>query len=130
MKEKETTESVDTIVNIENRKLNEQASVSQNKTDKIYQVACTFPILQFKGVEEGEIPGIMPYEFNDKELHNFLYNGNGRLWNSREGLLLEFLLNLSDPYLYKEFNFGRAMNLWDYGHIFAALGAIEKIVNG
>jgi hypothetical protein len=99
-------------------------------TDRIYRIACTFPALSFKGMQRGNIPGIGPDGFCAGELHDFLYNGGGGLWSSGEVLILQFLLNLYDPYEYKAFNFGRALDILDPGHMSACLKAAMQYYNG
>jgi hypothetical protein len=99
-------------------------------TDIIYRIACTIPVLTFKGVERGDIPGIAPDGFCAAELHNFLYHGRGGVWSSGEVLILEFLLNLYDPYEYKAFNFGRALNVLDPRNLTACLKAAVQYYNG
>ena len=98
-------------------------------TDKMYRIACTFQALTFKGVERGDIPGINPDGFCADELHEFLQR-NCRVWSSGEVLILEFLLNLYDPDQYKSFNFGRALNILDPGHMSACLKAAVQYYNG
>jgi hypothetical protein len=98
-------------------------------TDKMYRIACTFRALTFKGVERGDIPGIAPDGFCADELHEFLQR-KCCVWSSGEILLLEFLLNLYDPDEYKSFNFGRALNVLDPGHMSACLKAAAQYYNG
>jgi len=101
-----------------------------NRTDRIYRIACTFRALRFKGVERGNIPGIGPDGFCAGELHEFLCHGGGGLWSSGEVLILQFLLNLYDPYEYKAFNFGRTLDILDPDHMNACLKAAAKYYNG
>jgi len=98
-------------------------------TDRIYRIACTFRALTFKGVERGDIPGISPDSFCADELHEFLQR-NCRVWSSGEVLILEFLLNLYDPYQYTAFNFGRALDVLDPGHMSACIKAAVQYYNG
>jgi hypothetical protein len=98
-------------------------------TDRIYRIACTFRALTFKGVERGDIPGIRPDGFCADELHEFLQR-NCRVWSSGEVLILEFLLNLYDPDQYTAFNFGRALDVLDPGHMSACLAAAVQYYNG
>ncbi len=99
-------------------------------TEQMYANACLFPVLQFKGVEDGSIPGITPYEFNADKLADFLKNGHGRAWSSGETHVLEFLLNLANPNIYDRFNFGRAFNTWDCGQVSAFITAVQMIEYG
>ncbi len=96
--------------------------------ERIYAIACLFPVLQFKGVEDGRIPGIKPYEFYGKKLADFLSHGTG--WSSGEIRVVEFLLSLYDPNIYEKFNFGKALNIWDCGQISAFLTAVQLIEYG
>jgi hypothetical protein len=75
------------------------------------------------------IPGINPDGFCADELDEFLQR-KCRIWSSGEVLLLEFLLNLYDPYQYKAFNLGRALDVLDPGHISACLKAAVQYYNG
>ena len=97
--------------------------------EKMYKIACSFPALQFKGVEDGNIPGISPKDFLDLKLSDYLYRGRGCLLSSGEFLILEFLLNLFSPCIYKEFNLGRAINIWDSEQISACIKALNGICN-
>ncbi len=130
---KEKTESIKTGVDSTQNQPNTikpNSRPTRKKLNRMYQIACTFPVLGFKGVENGDIPGILPNGFNDKQLHDFLYNDVGGVWSAGEVLVLEFLLNLYDPYEYKDFNVGRAVNVWDRKQMSACLGAIVKFFNG
>jgi hypothetical protein len=98
-------------------------------TDRIYRIACTFRTLSLKGVERGDIPGIDPDGFCAAELHEFL-QCKRYIWSSGQVLILEFLLNLYDPDEYKSFNFGRALNVLDPGHMSACLKAAVQYYNG
>ena len=102
---------------------------SSPPTDRIYRIACTFRVLTFKGVERGDIPGINPDGFCAAELDEFLQR-NSRIWSSGEVLILEFLLNLYDPYQYTAFNFGRALDVLDPRHMTACLKAAAQYYNG
>ena len=97
--------------------------------EKMYKIACSFPALQFKGVEDGNIPGINPKNFLDLKLSDYLYRGKGGLLSSGEFLILVFLLNLFSPGIHKEFNLGRAINVWDSGQISACINALKGICN-
>jgi hypothetical protein len=99
-------------------------------TDRIYRIACTFPALSFKGVERGNIPGIAPEGFCADALHDFLYHGRGGAWSSGEVLILQFLLNLYDPYEYKAFNLGRALFVLDQWNMSACIKAAVQYYNG
>jgi len=98
-------------------------------TDKMYRIACMFRVLTFKGVERGDIPGINPDGFCAAELNEFLQR-NSRIWSSGEVLILQFLLNLYDPYQYTAFNFGRALDVLDPRHMTACLKAAAQYYNG
>ena len=103
---------------------------SNPPTDKIYRIACTFPALTRKGVAGGDIPGISPDGFCADELHDFLYHGGGGAWSSGEVLILQFLLNLYDPYEYKAFNLGRALIVLDPDNMTACINAAMRHYNG
>ncbi|MCP4216786.1 MAG: hypothetical protein GY765_19200 [bacterium] len=94
------------------------------KTDRMYKIACSFPVLKAKGVEDGEIPGITPSGFYDEKLSDFHCNA---CWSQGELLVLEFLLNLYNPHAYKKFNFGLALGVWDYGQIRAFMEAVIQL---
>jgi hypothetical protein len=102
---------------------------SNPPTDRIYRIACTFRVLTFKGVERGDIPGINPDGFCADELHEFLQLKRC-IWSSGEVLILQFLLNLYNPYQYTAFNFGRALDVLDPGHMSACLKAAAQYYNG
>lgn len=97
---------------------------------RMYRIACSLPALKRKGAVQGDIPGIRPDGFYDIELHDFLYKGGGGALSSGEFLLLEFLLNLYDPDAYPRFNFGRAVQVWDWGHMRPCLQAVIDTYNG
>ena len=44
---------------------------------RLFEIACSFPALRYKGVEQGHIPGITPTDFYDLDLADYLYNGQG-----------------------------------------------------
>ncbi len=90
--------------------------------ERMYRIACSFPALRAKGVSEGEIPGITPTGFYDERLSDFLYKDS--CWSHGEFLAIEFLLNFFNPYHYKKFNFGMALNTWDNGQLKAFIEAI------
>jgi hypothetical protein len=114
------TEPIDTATN---------RKTDRPTTDRIHRIACTFPALIRKGVASGNIPGINPDGFCAEQLHEFLQR-KCCVWSSGEVLLLEFLLNLYDPDEYKSFNFGRALNVLDPGHMSACLKAAVQYYNG
>jgi hypothetical protein len=35
---------------------------------RLFEIACSFPALRYKGVEQGHIPGITPTDFYDLDL--------------------------------------------------------------
>jgi hypothetical protein len=94
--------------------------------DLIFEIACLFPALRFKGVEEGYIPGITRKGFDDSALSDYLYQGAGTALSHGEQLILEFLLNLSDPYTHTRFNLGIALNLFGPAHLEALIEAIRR----
>ncbi len=98
--------------------------------ERIYQIACSFPVLRKKGLEDGDIPGLTPKGFYDQKLAAFVYNGSHGALSSGEILVLEFLLNLFDPHIYPSFNLGRAVQVWDIAHLQAFLNAVIRTVNG
>jgi hypothetical protein len=101
----------------------------QPEIDRMYQIACSLPALRRKGVEQGDIPGIQPDGFHDGQLHDFLYQGSGGAWRSGEVLILQFLLDLYDPYEYKAFNFGRALFVLDQRNMAACINAARRYYN-
>jgi hypothetical protein len=105
------------------------SSTISNKADRMYQIACSLPALRRKGVEQGHIPGIAPDSFCDGKLHEFLHHGGGRTWGSGEVLILQFLLNLYDPYEYKAFNLGRALIVLDPCNMSACINAAMRYYN-
>ena len=99
-------------------------------TDKrLYEIACSFPALQFKGVEKGDIPGISPSDFFDLDLADYLYNGRGGALSHGEFLILEALLNLCNPDMHTKFNLGDALHVLDEGNMKALLDAIVRTYN-
>ena len=44
--------------------------------ERIYQIACSFPVLRKKGLDDGDIPGLTPKGFYDQKLAAFVYNGS------------------------------------------------------
>ncbi len=98
--------------------------------ERMYEIACSFPALQFKGVEQGHIPGITPTEFHDGKLSEYLYNGRGGALSSGEFILLEFLLNLAYPYYHYKFNLGDAIKTLDPRHMSACMRAMSRTYNG
>jgi hypothetical protein len=94
--------------------------------DRLYQIACMFPALKRKGVEQGHVPGITQKTFNEGELSDYLYKGSGGMLSHGEFILLEFLLNLSNPTGYPKFNIGNALHVLDPSHMKALLEAIIK----
>jgi hypothetical protein len=97
---------------------------------RFYEMACAFPTMNRKGVQEGDIPGISKGRFNADELAEFVYNGGGCAWSTGEKLVLEFLLNLCNPGAYEGFNLGHALNVWDLSHMTACLMAMAKMYKG
>jgi len=95
----------------------------------IYRIACSFPALRFKGVEQGDIPGITSAEFNDTELADYLYRGSGAALSHGEFLILEFLLNLIDPYTHTRFNLGIAVNVFDRRNMDALIKGLIEFYN-
>lgn len=94
---------------------------------QFYDVACSFPTMRRKGVENGNVPGISKDNFSPDELAEFLYHGRGGVWSTAEKHVLEFLLNLIEPNSYDRFNLGHAMNAWDQAHINACLAALKSL---
>ncbi len=97
--------------------------------ERLYQIACSFPALQHKGVEKGDIPGITPTDFNDLDLAEYLYKGRGGLLSHGEFLILEALLNLCNPNLHDRFNIGEALQTLDPDNMQALLNAILRTYN-
>lgn len=128
MIEKEKTDCIRTSADSE-RRSRPHNRPTQKQTDRIYQIACSFPALIRKGVEQGDIPGIRPNGFYDIELSDYLYQGGGVL-SSGEFLLLEFLLNLYNPDAYSKFNMGRAVRVLDSEHMRQCLCAVVRVYSG
>jgi hypothetical protein len=99
------------------------------KDQRLYEIACSFPALQHKGVEKGDIPGITRDDFLDLDLANYLYEGRGGALSSGEFLILEALLNLCNPDLHKKFNIGDALHVLDPDNMHALLNAIVRTYN-
>ncbi len=99
------------------------------KDERLYQIACSFRALQFKGVEQGNIPGITPTVFYDVELADYLYKGRGGALSRGEFILLEFLLNLYSPDIYNKFNFGDALYVLDPCHMQAVIKGASRVYN-
>ena len=97
--------------------------------DLIYKIACSFPALRFKGVERGDIPGISRDGLDDTLLSDYLYKGPGAALSHGEQLILEFLLNLVDPYTYARFNLGLAVNLFGPKNLEALVNGIIRFYN-
>lgn len=95
----------------------------------IYQIACSFPALRFKGIDRGGIPGITKEEIDDLKLGEYLYKGPGTALSHGEMLILEFLLNLLDPYTHTRFNLGIAMSVFDPKNMDALVKAIIRFYN-
>ena len=100
-----------------------------SKDRRLYQIACTFPALQRKGVEHGHIPGISPDDFFDLDLAAWLYHGGGQALSHGEFLILEALLNLCNPHLHGKFNLGCALQVLDCDNMQALLSAIVRTYN-
>jgi len=99
-------------------------------TDNLmYEIACLFPALRFKGVEQGDIPGIAREGFDDTELSDYLYRGPGAALSHGEQLILEFLLNLAEPHTHTRFNLGLAVNLFGPKNLEALLKGIIRFYN-
>ncbi len=96
--------------------------------ERLYEIACRFPALKRKGVDASGIPGITPTGFYDKQLADYLYGGCGL--SEGEFLILEFLLNIFDPYEHTKFNFGHALHKWDPRHMEAFFKGTLQIYNG
>ena len=97
--------------------------------DLIYEIACSFPVLRFKGVARGDIPGIAIDGFDDTKLSDYLYKGHGAALSHGEQLILEFLLNLADPYVHTGFNLGIAVNVFDPGNMNNLVKALIRFYN-
>jgi hypothetical protein len=103
---------------------------TMSKTDeRLYQIACAFPALKHKGVEQGRIPGITPTDFYDLDLAAWLYEGGGGLLSHGEFLILEALLNLCNPQLHDKFNLGEALQTLDPDNMQALLNGIVRTYN-
>lgn len=96
---------------------------------RLYEIACSFPALQYKGVEKGNIPGITQDGFLDLDLAQYLYKGSGGALSSGEFLILEALLNLCNPNLHQNFNLGDALHILDSRNMDALLNAIVRTYN-
>jgi hypothetical protein len=94
--------------------------------ERLYHIACSFPALQKKGVEAGDIPGITPTGFYDLTLADYLYNGPGVGLSHGEFLILEALLNLCNPDIHDRFNLGEALHVLDGKNMQALLNAIIR----
>jgi len=95
----------------------------------MYEIACSFPALNRKCVDQGHITGIEPDCFCAETFADFI-NGHAGAWSSGEYLILEFLLNLGSPGTYSGFNMGRAVNVWDGDTMTACFKAVAKIYTG
>jgi hypothetical protein len=100
-----------------------------SKDQRLYQIACSFPALQHKGVEKGNIPGITANDFLDLDLAHWLYNGNGGALSHGEFLIIEALLNLCNPDIHDQFNLGDALHVLDPGNMQALFNAIVRTYN-
>jgi hypothetical protein len=96
---------------------------------RLYEIACSFPALRNKGVQDGHIPGITPTDFFDLDLSAWLYKGGGGLLSHGEFLILEALLNLCNPSLHDRFNLGEALQTLDPGNMHALLNGIRRTYN-
>ncbi len=96
---------------------------------QLYQIACSFPALRRKGVEQGHIPGITSTDFFDLDLAAWLYEGGGRALSRGEFLILEALLNLCNPDIHNKFSLGDALNVLDQDNMQALLNAIVRTYN-
>jgi hypothetical protein len=97
--------------------------------ERLYKIACSFPALQHKGVEKGDIPGITPTDSYDLDLAAWLYKGGGGLLCHGEFLILEALLNLCNPSMHPRFNLGEALQTLDPGNMQALVNAIARTYN-
>ncbi len=82
-------------------------------TQTFYEIACMFPVMNYKGLQQGDIPGLRKDYFCTDDLAGFVYEGGGRAWSTGEKLVIELLLNLYSPGAFDRFNLGFAMNVWD-----------------
>jgi hypothetical protein len=96
---------------------------------RLFEIACSFPALRYKGVEQGHIPGITPTDFYDLDLADYLYNGRGGALSHGEFLILEALLNLCNPDLHQRFNLGEAVQIWDPDNMQALFNGIVRTYN-
>ncbi|KJS30847.1 MAG: hypothetical protein VR64_14060 [Desulfatitalea sp. BRH_c12] len=96
---------------------------------RLFEIACSFPALRFKGVDKGNIPGITPTDFYDLDLSNYLYEGGGGVLSHGEFLILEALLNLCNPDIHKLFNLGEALQILDPDNMQALCNAIVRTYN-
>jgi len=96
---------------------------------RLFEIACSFPALQLKGVANGRIPGITPTDFYDLDLADYLYNGRGGALSHGEFLILEALLNLCNPDLHQRFNLGEAVQILDPNNMQALFNAIARTYN-
>ena len=99
------------------------------KDKRLFEIACSFPALRFKGVEKGNIPGITATEFFDLDLADYLYNGRGRALSHGEFLIIEALLNLCNTDIHNRFNLGDALHVLDERNMQALLNAIVRTYN-
>ena len=97
--------------------------------ERLYQIACSFPALRYKGVAKGDIPGITPTDFYDLDLAAWLYEGDGGVLSHGEFLILEALLNLCNPQLHDKFNLGAALQILDADNMQALCNAIVRTYN-
>ena len=96
---------------------------------RLYEIACSFPVLRQKGVEKGRIPGITPTGFYDLDLADWLYQGGGGLLSHGEFLILEALLNLCNPHRHTRFNLGVALEVLDPDNMQALVKGIARVYN-
>ena len=96
---------------------------------RLYEIACSFPALKYKGVEKGHIPGISSTDFYDLDLADYLYNGGGGVLSHGEFLILQALLNLCNPQIHDRFNLGEALQTLDPDNMQALLNAIVRTYN-
>ncbi len=97
---------------------------------RMFEIACSIPVLDLKGVKEGHIPGISPNDFHDGILSDYLYHGHGGVLSSGEFKILEFLLNLFAPYCHDKFNLGDALRSFDPDNMNACLQGMVRMYNG